>query len=614
MLKQSIGKKALFLIMVNGVIGTGIFFLPSVGAHYAGPASLISWAIMSVVSIFMAFYFAELVSMFPKSGGVYEYVKAAFGEFPSFLTGWTSWIIANITIAMLIVGSLKFIFPDAGFVFNIAASVSIILLFNFINYMGTGVATKILVFFGLATLASIFMIIIPGLPHVSPGNFDPFFIFPASSIFLALYFIAETFFGWEVATYLTEEVKDARKVLPKMLIISTIFISVVSIVFVFVSIGAAGWQEYGESGNPSVFVASKIFPQELLGAFILLVFIPLIGTAASWMMSSPRLLYAMSRDRVLVKSFQSIHSKYRTPDKAIIFQTIVAVFVTLIALGDFISLLSLLVPLAIIMYSMVVLAVTKLRFSMPRAKRSFRAPFGKAGPAAIIAFNAYLIYVWISEVSGAFYSLLLGIFFILFGIPLYIIIKLQTDKKFTEKFYDRISFLWDAVFSRWYSGSEAGKVVSRLALKKNSIVMDFGCGSGITTRAVSMKASRVVAVDISIKQLRKAVEKTKKAGMHNVVFIKAPHLNFPPATFDAVSAVGVLEHLDYPGVPIKRLMKMLRKGGRFSFLVFGKSFGFPGPAFLNDDIRKMFPPGVSVNIRKEKKLLTEYWYIWGKKN
>ncbi|HLC77478.1 MAG TPA: amino acid permease, partial [archaeon] len=79
-LKQTIGKKTLLMLVVNAILGTGIFFLPAVGAAYSGSASILAWMMMSIIAIVISIYFAELVSMFPKSGGAYEFVKNAFGK------------------------------------------------------------------------------------------------------------------------------------------------------------------------------------------------------------------------------------------------------------------------------------------------------------------------------------------------------------------------------------------------------------------------------------------------------------------------------------------------------------------------------------------------------
>ena len=91
-LKRTIGNKALLFITINAIIGTGIFFLPAIGALYAGPASLISWMIMSLLALGISLYFAELGSLFPEAGGVYYYTKKAFGDFWSFVFGWISWL------------------------------------------------------------------------------------------------------------------------------------------------------------------------------------------------------------------------------------------------------------------------------------------------------------------------------------------------------------------------------------------------------------------------------------------------------------------------------------------------------------------------------------------
>ena len=112
-LKQSIGKKTLLMLAINATLGTGIYFLPAVGAAYSGTSSLLAWMITSVMAVLASLYFAELVSMFPKSGGAYEFVKQAFGRSTAFVFGWLSWIISNITISMLVVGSIKYLMPSS---------------------------------------------------------------------------------------------------------------------------------------------------------------------------------------------------------------------------------------------------------------------------------------------------------------------------------------------------------------------------------------------------------------------------------------------------------------------------------------------------------------------
>ena len=83
-LEKTLSYPVILIITINSILGTGIFFLPAVGARMSGPASLIAWAILSVVAIYISMFFAELTSMFPKAGGDYEFCKQAFGRFWSF--------------------------------------------------------------------------------------------------------------------------------------------------------------------------------------------------------------------------------------------------------------------------------------------------------------------------------------------------------------------------------------------------------------------------------------------------------------------------------------------------------------------------------------------------
>ena len=109
--KNLLGFWTIFLITVNSIVGTGIFFLPAVGMREAGLFSIISWIVMGLIAIYTGMIFGEVVGIYPKEGGVYEYAKQAFGNFPSFLLGWMSLIAANVTIAMLMVGAIKYVGP-----------------------------------------------------------------------------------------------------------------------------------------------------------------------------------------------------------------------------------------------------------------------------------------------------------------------------------------------------------------------------------------------------------------------------------------------------------------------------------------------------------------------
>ena len=610
-LKRTIGKKTLLILSINSIIGSSIFFVPGIAASYAGSASIIAWIAMSVIAIIISTYFAELVSMFPRAGGIYEYTKHAFGEFPSFLVGWLSWIVANIAISIEIVGALLYIFPGASPVFNASLALVFIVLFNYIAYRGIDYSSRMLVIFGGLTIVTILLFTLPGIPHVNPNNFVFFASLP--SLLLALYFVSDVFFGWESTTYLVEEVKNAREVMPKILILSTAIVGILAICLAIVSLGVVNWQALISENAPLNLLATALYGQSsILSAII---FIVIMGTAASWIVSSPRLLYAMSRDKVLVPRFQQIHPKYRTPHNAIFFQAFIISIVTLAGFADYKTLLSLVLPLEILMYAALMIIVIKLR----KNDAGYKSPFGVPGAAMVFAFSIFLLYTWLSQTSSA--SLFtLSISLVSFGIPLYILIKLSTDMHFIEKFFDSISWFFDKTFPVWYGDQEARNVISKINAGKKCIVLDFGCGPGITTLHLAKQLGQkgtIIAVDISEVQLNRAMKKIEKAmKISNVVFIKEHQLQFEPESFDAVTAVGVLEHLENPEETLKKIFAHLKRGGTFSFLSFGKSFGIPAPEFLKSwkSIEEFFLSiGIKPNIRIEKKKFTEYIYMWGTK-
>ena len=619
-LKKEIGPFVLFFLVVNILAGTDIFFIPAIGAKYAGSASLISWLIVGIVSIFISMVFAELISLYPKAGGAYEYTKNAFGEFWGFVIGWMSWIILNIVISMLIVGALYYALPNSPMAVYGIISIIIILILNYITYRGIKWSSKMLLIFGFATILALASIAVPGAFQMNVRNLLPFDL-NLAKILIATYFIYEIFFGWESATYLSEEVKNAKKVFPKVIVWATIFTVVMSIAFVFISMTVFPINEFASSKTPILLLTQKLFPKSLQFLFSIIIFSTLIGTVAGNITTSPRLLYAMARDKTMISQFSKIHKKYGTPYNAIIFQTISAIIITIIGFANYEYLLKILLPLEITLYTVVVLSFIKLRYTN-KEKRTFKFHFGVPIAIFIVLFNLFMLGYWFISSKSSAGIMLNDLDFVFIGVPFYFIIKLYTDKKFVGKFFDDFSWIWDKFFPFWYRDEDKYKVIKNAHVKPGQTVLDFGAGSGLSTVTLSLIVGQngsVVATDLSKNQLSRISKKIfRHKKISNVILLKEDKdiTKFPKGTFDSIISVATLSHASDPKNQIKNLLKYLKKGGWFSFLAFGKSFFFPCEPYLRNEefIRRLFKSaGYDVHIEAQRKKFTHYWFIYGQK-
>ncbi len=613
-LKREVGFKAMVFLAINSIIGSGLFFLPSIGAKYAGPASIISWMLIGLVAILMSFVYSELVGMYPRAGGVFEFASQAFKEFPSFMAGWISWLVANVTISMLIVGAIHYIMPTETLVTKILVSVIVLVFFNLVSYFGMKTSKILLLTFSFFTIIIPATIILFGVPHVSLSNFSPFFVFPPHSIFIAMFFISETFVGWEAIAYLSEEAKDPEKVVPKAMIIATAFIVILCLALVFVSLGVINWSSFSQSTTPFSMLSENIFGSSMLVNY--LIFAIIIGSAASWVISTPRLLLGMARQNLFLKACERIHWKYKTPYMSIIFQTVISFFVILMGLGDYLTLLSLLLPFVMILYTIVLITFIKLRLTK-EIKRPFYSPVGVPGATLLALLNIVLLMFWLLNDPTSVHSFLMCLFLIFLGTPIYIMIKVQ-DRKFVEFFFDHISQIYNMFIHIWYGKKEREKVIGGLNLMEHHNILDYGCGAAVTNLlklSEDVKRGTIVAVDVSKKQLEHCVRKVKKINRKNVILVKEEDemVKFNDNTFDGIVSVGIMCYQQEPLKMLKEFKRILKKGKRLSMLEFGKTSFFPPPSHLKDRkvIRKLFREAGFKNIKVEekRKLLTTYYFI-----
>jgi len=481
-----------------------------------------------------------------------------------------------------------------------------------------------LITFAFITLGTLLALIIPGLFKLQAGNFSPFFVFPASGILLAIFLIAETFFGWETATFLAEETKDGAKVMPKALIYGTIAIAVICLLSVITSLGVIPWETFGRSATPLSDLAVVHYGVSGGSVFSILVYLAIIGSVAGWIVAAPRLLLAMAKDRLFLTQLAKIHPKNNTPHRAILFQTILTTILVIVGAGSYMTLLHLLVPMVLVLYSFVLLSLVILRYKKPDIKRYYTAPFGKIGPIILVLFMFFLVGMWLVKTHGAWGILQLAISMIIVGIPIYFLVEMYYDPKaigkvtgFLDKYFSRISE------RMMYPFHVRKKVLLMLGKVKRKKILEYGCGTGILTKQLASRVTergKVYATDFSLAKVKIADKRTRKH-KHVTVFhheslnhfktdIKLPKV-------DAIVSIGVLSYLQRPQAVLKHLSRKLEKKGKIVFLDYSKFFYLiPNVPWIGDEkkLKKMFEEaGFKVEITKKRGILWKYVFVSGEK-
>ena len=637
-LQKVLSYKMIMLIIITSIMGTGIFFQPALGAKISGPMSILAWIILSIFSIYMAMIFGELVSLYPKSGGIYEFCKQAYGRFISFLVGWSALITANLAIAMGAVGAIQYLLPMENPALNslkLGISLLFILLLNFIAYRGIKISGFVLSALGIVCVATIVILIIPGLFSINLANFTPFIqtakpMLPIFALFATMFAVIETFFGWETATYLAEETKDGEKVIPKALIYGTIIMGILCILFVFVAIGQMGATNLGNSVSPISDLAKLHFGESGTKIFTILVYLSLLGAVASFIVGTPRLMQAMAEDKLFLSQFEKIHPIYNTPYKAIIFQTIISILLVLAATASYSTLLKLLIPIDTFIYIAVVLSLVILRYKHPNAKRHFKAPFGKIGPLLITIFCLSMIFIWLRSGTESIKIFYLGLSFIGVGIPLYFLIELYYNPKMIRKINDFFARLSLYSENMTIPNSIKKEIFLLIGSIRGKTVLEFGCNDGALTGHIAQevgKEGKVYATNISEQQLKITEERLRKRKQKHGDILSDVELIYdiehtsrvhPMISYiDAAISVGMLSCLTDINKILHELNELMPEHGRICFVEYVNYYKvLPDVEWLSDFnlIKQIFKEaGFSVHVKKKHFLFWNYLFIYGMK-
>ena len=320
------------MIAVGSSIGSGIFVTPGTIAKEIGHPLLILlvWLLGGIMGLTGALTFSELGGLFTQAGGVYVYLKNAYGKLSGFLYGWVMLMVINTgSLAGLCVAFaeyLRFLIPginDSTKLIIASSTMVILTLFNILGVQYSQYISNVLTVIKLSAIALlIFAGLFIGNPDAIAQNFHSTFTVP-SNLFVVLFSgMIGVFFsvgGWHHATYVAGEVIDPSKNVARAMVLGMVIITAAYLLINIAYLRLLPLHDIASTQTVASDALTRIIPW---GGRLVAVGIALsiLGTISIYTMSAPRIYYAMAQDGVFFPSLARVHSRWNTPVAAMLFQ------------------------------------------------------------------------------------------------------------------------------------------------------------------------------------------------------------------------------------------------------------------------------------------------------
>jgi amino acid transporter len=426
-LPRTVGLFSAVLVLIGITIGSGIFRVPGRVAGLVGSPGmvLVAWVLGGVLALLGALTLAELAAMYPRSGGVFTYIEEGLGPMPAFLFGWSQ--LAVIRAAAL--GAIATIFAEyfSHFVPLSSAQVHYVaagLIFGVgvLNYVGvkkaaavTGVATAVKYGALLALVILSFT-----APTRSTANFTPLWAggLGISALATAMVSVMWAYDGWADLSYMSGEIKDPARNMPRALIIGTLAIIAI---YLLVNLAYMYLVPLPEMAQSPLIAATAVERIPLLGAagaglVSAVVMISTFSSVNGTMLASPRIFFGMADRGLFFPIIARVSPRFQSPSTAIFLCTALGVIYVLF--NDFQQLADKFVLGIWPFYILAVLSVFVIRRRSPELPRPYR----------VIGYPLVPVIFLVSAVGMILNALLTdpvgtGITFgiILVGIPVYFV-------------------------------------------------------------------------------------------------------------------------------------------------------------------------------------------------
>lgn len=419
----------LVMVAIGSCIGSGIFVTPSEIAGLIPSTSMILlvWALGGIIALTGALTFGELGGLFPRAGGIYVFLKEAYGGWLGFLYGWAYLvIITSGSIAVLSLAFahyLSYFIPMDNSLKTVTGIITIIVLttLNILRAKFGEIFSNI--FTGLK-IAGILIVIGAGIFMGNSGfSFSGMSQTSSSGITLSAFGVALTgvlfsYGGWQHASFLAGETKNPSRNVPIAMITGA---AIVTIIYLLVNISymlllpvdkIVGSQKVAAEAVSTVIPSGGMMVAGLIA-------ISTFGTIGIYTLSAPRIYYAMASDGLFFRDIAKVHPRFQTPVNAIVCQSVWAILL-LLFWGTVENLITYTVSIEWIFFILAAAGIFIFRKKLRNSERPYKTFGYPVTPLIFIIINTlFVINIMINKPV----HMAIGFGFLLLGIPVFIFFK-----------------------------------------------------------------------------------------------------------------------------------------------------------------------------------------------
>lgn len=426
-LKRTLTLFPCVMIMITSVIGSGIFTVPGeiMAAAQGSGTIFLAWILAGICVFLMSLVYIELAPAMPQAGGAYNYLREAFGTKFAYFYGWGKMVneVAVMALYSLAVTNyLSFFFPLSPIMCKIIGTI-VILCAAIFNIYGVKQGSAITSGLTVAKILGLSVVIVGGLVIFKGGfDFQPV-VSPTVGWKGAIAAAVPAFFafgGFNQLCYMSEEIKDAKKTLPRAILLGIICIIAIYILLTVVCIRTLGVEGLANSDKSVAMAAAAIFGNAGGTILAICALASILASLNGMLLTTPRVAFSLARDGSYPYPLAKVHPKTSTPFVAISCYALFAII--LLWLGSFSTLLGMCVFIARIMDAFVALSLAVLR----KKRADLERPFKMIGYPVTLVIAIALCVIFACQVPVK--RILLSILLCAIGVPVYFITRVVNKK------------------------------------------------------------------------------------------------------------------------------------------------------------------------------------------